>query len=187
MRHAIRGPSEAIRGHQKPSEQPFKRSSEAIGGHQRSSEVIRGHQRSSEVIRGHQRPSEQPSEQPSERSSVMPPLLLFFNRFLAAQRDLLRATNAAPGSNPSCAAIEPTATSSTITSPAAPSPNVRPMEPGLMREAIREATQTQSQAPRAAIRGNQRRSEAISMQSRRTQRCTRGERARAVVWLPRIE
>ena len=52
----------------------------AIRGHQRSSEVIRGHQnslfeRSSEVIRGHQRPS----EQPSERSSVTPPLLLFFN------------------------------------------------------------------------------------------------------------
>ena len=52
---AIGVPSEAIRGHQRPSE-----ASTAIKGHQRPSKApkaIKGHQRPSEALRGHQRPS----------------------------------------------------------------------------------------------------------------------------------
>ena len=55
-------PSEAIRGHQRPSEanqRPIRGQSEA---NQRPSEAIRGHQRPSEVIRGHQRPIRGQSE-----------------------------------------------------------------------------------------------------------------------------
>jgi len=118
--------SEVIRGHKRSSEQPFR-------------EVIRGHQRSSEAIGTAIREvfsdaTFAPLLQPlmmrhaiggNQRSSVTPPLLLFFNRFLAAAIAIAVAAAAA-----AAAAAAFSAFSFAFRAPCTPDeePNRRPSE-----------------------------------------------------------